>query len=224
MARTKICAVIVSSDLKVLGETEDLIDLFEVRLDLIGPDWPEVASHLNKPWIATNRIPEEGGRAMEDESERIDNLLKAVGLGASIVDLEFATENLKTLVPLIKKRARCLLSYHDLKGTPPLNQLKETVQKEISFGADICKVVTTARSIEDSITALQLIREFPGIRMVSLAMGDLGLMSRILSPIVGGDFTYASLTQGRESAPGQMTVMELRRVYEMMGEKSVESD
>ncbi len=224
MARTKICAVIVSSDLKVLGEIEELIDLFEVRLDLIGSDWPEVVSHLNKPWIATNRMPEEGGKARENESERIENLLKGVSLGASIVDLELRTENLKTLVPLIKKRARCLLSYHDLKGTPPLNQLKETVQREISLGADICKVVTTARDVEDNITALQLIREFPGVRMVSLAMGELGLMSRILSPIVGGDFTYASLAPGKESAPGQMTVLELRRIYEMMGEKAVDSD
>ncbi|MFH0846597.1 MAG: type I 3-dehydroquinate dehydratase [Chloroflexota bacterium] len=223
MARTKICAVIVSSDLQVLGEIEDLIDLFEVRLDLIGPDWPEVVSHLGKPWIAANRIPEEGGKAKEDESERVEDLLKAVGLGASIVDLELRTENLKTLVPLIKKRARCLLSYHDLKGTPPLNQLKDTVRREIASGADICKVVTTARSTEDNITALQLIREFPGVRMVSLAMGDLGLASRILSPIVGGDFTYATLTRGKESAPGQMTVLELRRIYEMMGEK-LESD
>ena len=35
-------------------------------------------------------------------------------------------------------------------------------------------------------------------------------------PLVGGDFTYASLAEGKESAPGQVTVEQLSRIYEIV--------
>ncbi|MCK4579972.1 MAG: type I 3-dehydroquinate dehydratase, partial [Dehalococcoidia bacterium] len=57
----------------------------------------------------------------------------------------------------------------------------------------------------------------PSARVVSFAMGPVGLVSRVLCPLVGGYFTYASLEAGRESAPGQITARELRRVYQMLG-------
>jgi len=101
-----------------------------------------------------------------------------------------------------------------LKRTPPLSKMKEIVQRELDAGADICKIVTTAQRLEDNQTVLQLIADFPQTRMVSLAMGPLGLTSRILCPLVGGDFTYASIEKGKESASGQLTVAELRKLYD----------
>jgi len=47
-------------------------------------------------------------------------------------------------------------------------------------------------------------------------MRPLGLMSRILCPLVGGEFTYAAIEKGKESAQGQMTVSEMRRIYKMI--------
>ncbi len=70
-------------------------------------------------------------------------------------------------------------------------------------------MVTTARSLEDNLTVLRLISEFPGVRLVSFAMGPLGVVSRVLCPLVGGDFTYASIEKGKESAQGQITVRDL---------------
>ena len=85
-------------------------------------------------------------------------------------------------------------------------------------GADICKLITTALQIEDNWRTLQLIREFPDIRVVSFAMGPLGTLSRVLCPLVGGDFTYASMMKGRESAEGQVAVSDMIRIYEMVME------
>jgi 3-dehydroquinate dehydratase-1 len=215
MSKPKICAVIVSSDFKSLEKVEPLFDLYEVRIDLIGAGWKEIVPRLGKPWIATNRTPEEGGKAAESETERVKTLLSASKLGANIIDIELRSPELTMAVPLIKKRSVCLISYHDFKGTPPFGVLKEIIKRQIVAGADICKVVTTARSAEDNLTVLKLIKEFPGTRVVALTMGDLGLTSRVLCPVLGGDFTYASLEKGRESAPGQMTVSELRQIYEM---------
>lgn len=215
MRKPRICAIIVDRDIDSVREIESMVDLLEVRIDLIGNGWQEIARQLKKPWLATNRIPEEGGKQQEG-AERIEALLEASRLGADIVDFELRTENLQTLVPAIKKRSKCLLSFHDLKGTPPLDEMKKIVRKQLAAGADICKLITTAQAFEDNLTALQLIRAFPGEKIVCHAMGQPGAVSRLLCPLVGGYFTYASIAQGKGSAPGQLTVRDLRTLYGMV--------
>lgn len=214
--KPRICAVIINKDLKAAREIEPFVELFEVRIDLIGNGWPDLAKQLKKPWIACNRKNAEGGRWEKDEAGRIEELIKAVELGANIVDIELRTENLEKAIPLIKKRAKCLVSLHELKKTPPLNRLKEIVHRQLDAGADICKVITTAQSFEDNLTTLQLIAEFPKIKVISFAMGPLGFTSRIFCPLVGGYFTYASIREGKESASGQITVSHLSKIYGMM--------
>jgi len=216
MKRPRICAVIVSKDLAAIKAIEPFVELFEVRIDLIGDGWQEVVKQLHKPWIASNRCAEEGGKWEGDEAGRIDKLVKATELGADIVDIELNTRNLAAVMPVIKKRAKCLLSFHELEKTPPLDKMKEIVQRQLAAGADICKVITTAQRFEDNLAVLQLIAEFPRTKIISFAMGPLGLASRILCPLVGGDFTYASIEEGKESAPGQITAKELRKLYNLI--------
>ena len=218
MRKSRICAVITDTNAEAIKEVEPLVDLFEIRIDLIGDGWPEIVKQLDKPWIACNRSADEGGQWQGNEARRVEKFLQAIELGADIVDIELRTKNLDKIVQLIKKRAKCLLSSHDLEKTPPLNEMKEIVQRQLKSGADICKIVTTAQGFEDNLTVLQLISEFPSIKLVSFAMGPLGLTGRIFCPLVGGDFTYASIEQGKESAPGQITIQELTRIYEMVNE------
>jgi len=216
MKRPRICAVIVNNDLEAVKGVESLVELFEVRIDLIGDGWQELVKQLKKPWIACNRSAEEGGSWQGSESGRREELLKSIELGASIIDIELVTGNLKEIVQAIKKRSKCLLSFHDLEGTLPLDRMREIVQKELEAGADICKLVTTARRFEDNLAVLQLISDFPKTRVVSFAVGPLGFASRILCPLVGGDFTYASIEAGKESASGQITARDLRKIYGMV--------
>ena len=218
MKKPKICAVIVNSNLKTVKEIEPLVDLFEVRIDLIGDEWRELVRSLEKTWIACNRLPEEGGQWQGNEARRIEKLLEAIELGADIVDIELRTKNLKKIVQAIKKRTKCLLSYHDLEKTPSLDDMKGIIRRQLKSGADICKMVTTAQGFEDNLTILQLISEFPGVKIISFAMGPLGSMSRVLCPLVGGEFTYASIEKGKESAQGQITVKELLKIYAMVRE------
>jgi len=216
MKRPRICAVIVNNDLEAVNEVKPFVDLFEVRIDLIGDGWQELVKQLNQPWIACNRSSDEGGRWEGNEARRIEKLLQAIELGADIVDVELRTRNLDKIVQLVKKRTKCLLSFHDLEKTPSLDRMREMVQRQLKAGADICKIITTAQSLEDNLTVLQLIMDFPKIKIVSLAMGPLGFASRVLCPLVGGDFTYASTEKGKESASGQITARDLRQLYEMM--------
>jgi len=108
------------------------------------------------------------------------------------------------------------VSSHQLTGTPPLDSLKGIVERQLAAGADICKVITTATSFDDNLRVLQLITAFPNEEIVSFAMGPLGSVSRVLCPLVGGYFTYASIEEGRESASGQVTVRDLGKLYGMV--------
>jgi len=216
MRKPRICASIVSNDLEAAKSVEPLVDLFEVRIDLIGDGWQGLARQLKKPWIACNRSADEGGSWEGSEAKRREELLSALELGASIVDVELVTGNRQEMVQLIKKRAQCLLSCHDFEKTPSLDRMRELIQKQLEAGADICKVVTTAQKFEDNLAVLQLISDFPKARVVAFAMGPLGFTSRIMCPLVGGDFIYASIETGKEAAPGQITVGDLRKIYTMV--------
>ena len=217
MNRPRICASIVNDDIDVIKSSAEDVDMFEVRIDLIGSEWKGVVKYLSKPWIACNRRSAEGGNWTGDESARIQELFEAIDLGAEIIDVEIESSNIQELVREIKPRTKCLLSYHQFNWMLQLNELRYIVHKQLEYGADICKVIATAQKFEDNYTALQLNTEFPGKNVVAFTMGPLGAVSRVFCPIVGGYFTYASLVEGSESAPGQITVKELRKLYKLLG-------
>lgn len=213
MKKPRICATIVESNIDLIKKVEHDVDLWEVRLDLVGPGWPDLVKLLQRPWMACNRSPEEGGRGDPDGMKRVEELLWAAKSGACIVDIEYRTPDLADIVSLIKANASCLISFHDVAGTPSYETLMAIVESQLKAGADICKVVTFARSFTDNLTMLRLVSRYPEIKLVAFAMGEAGRTSRILSPLAGGYLTYACLASGVESAAGQMTVREMREIY-----------
>jgi len=215
MRRPRICAVITENDYEVVVGIDRFVDFYEVRLDLIGDGWQEWVRKLNRPWIACNRLAEEGGKWSGSETDRIAKLFEAVKMGARIVDIELRTAGLAGIVEDIKRnKTKCLISTHNLQETPNLDELKGIVRKELAAGADICKVVTTAQRFEDNLTVLRLFPFFPSVKLVTMAMGKDGVSSRVLSPMLGGYFTYAAIMEGKESAAGQLTATYLRSFYE----------
>lgn len=216
MSKPRICLAVTENDVAALKEAERLADLVELRLDLVGGDWPSLAKALKKPWIACNRRREEGGQGDSNEINREEVLLRAAEAGAEIIDIEYRTGNLADFVPLLKGRAKCLISYHDLTGTPSIDMLSEMVESQVEAGAEICKIVTTARNIADNLTLLKLLHEFRGVKLIAFAMGEAGVISRVLSPLAGGYMTYASVCLGKESASGQMSIQELEQIYQYL--------
>ena len=49
--------------------------------------------------------------------------------------------------------------------------------------------------------------------IISLAMGERGLPSRLLASRFGSHLTFACLGKGRASAPGQPSISDLRSMY-----------
>ena len=215
-APPRICVPIINES-QNFTEAGLLADLYEVRIDLIGREWRKVASQLKKPWIACNRRIEEGGLWRDKEDKRIKELLSALELGAKYIDVELGSTELETIVPKIKGNAEVIVSYHNLVNTPPVDRLRRIIVNELDAGADICKIVTTANSITDNVVMLELITFYPAVRIISFAKGMAGQISRVMSPLAGGFLTWASSEEGSESAEGQMTIGDIKRIYHCLG-------
>lgn len=169
------------------------------------------------PKIATLRPIWEGGNYTGSERDRIRLLLEAAGRGFEYVDLEAKTpEGREISEKLREKGSRVIASFHDYEETPHGGRLKSILRLEEEIG-DLYKIVTTAKSYRDNLRILafqEYVQEGKGI---CFAMGLHGTPSRILSPLLGAPFTYASPSKGLRVAPGQMTVGELIQIYRLLG-------
>jgi 3-dehydroquinate dehydratase-1 len=74
-----------------------------------------------------------------------------------------------------------------------------------------------AKNVTDSFRLLNLYEKFKNSNLITFAMGDYGIISRILCTIYGkSPFTYASLE--KPIASGQLSVIEMRRIYERINQ------
>lgn len=213
----KICPVVTRFDDNVIS-IANKFKILELRIDLVGSLWVNVVSKIKTDWIATCRRRDQGGDWSGSETDRINILMEAIRHGAKFIDIEDSTDGLHELVEMFKSMGvLVIVSHHDFNNTPEFNRMVDIVKREIEFGADIWKIATTANSLTDCLNVLKLLKLFRNIPGIALAMGSYGVLSRVLSPLLNGFLTYASIEKGDESAPGQLTVSELLEIYRLIG-------
>ena len=201
-----------------VGETTDA-DMVELRLDYLSnfpTDFSSI-SKISKPVIATCMPFFEGGKFEGGEEERFD-ILKRTLPYVQYVTIELRTEK-KFREKLIReaksKGVRVIIAHHDFNFTPSVEEILKILKEEANAGADIAKVAFMARDKKDVLELLlALVTAKLKIPIIALNMGEEGRLSRILSPLFGGYLTYASPAPGKESAPGQYTVEETKKLIE----------
>ena len=177
-----------------------------------------LAEHANVTAIGTCRRTPNGGQFAGTLSEELDILLKAARCGCRIVDLEVesaeqadAAELGRFREMLRKTGTELLVSFHDFARTLGLEAAADRIA---AFAPDLVKVVSTAQTLSDNLAVLRLIEDRSiSSRFVGIAMGEEGLVSRVLGPREGAAFTFASLEDGTETAPGQVSGRTLRQLY-----------
>jgi 3-dehydroquinate dehydratase/shikimate dehydrogenase len=197
----------------------------EFRLDSL-PDPLAVLPRL-KTWLAEHqdvtaiatcrRRPNSGGFAGSLDEE-LSILLKAARAGCRVIDLEVESAEEAAAVQLEKFRAELrkagaalLMSFHDFSRTHGLHQATDRIA---AFGPDVVKVVSTAQTLSDNLAVLRLIEDrSASSRVLGIAMGEEGLVSRVLGPRAGGAFTFASLEDGTGTAPGQVSAKTMRELF-----------
>ncbi len=205
-----------------------------------GADWVEFrvdgfADHLDQlpglvlrsalPSIVTCRPVWEGGHYDGDEQTRI-SLFEHVGLGERqpvFIDVEWAayqrSANIRQKIGLVVDHpdqvrpttTGLILSSHDFEAKPvDLRQRIEAMKQTRACGA--VKVAWRARSLKDNLEAFDVLRS-RSKPTIALCMGEAGVPSRVLAKKFGALVTFASLEHGSGTAPGQVTIGDLKNRY-----------
>lgn len=191
-------------------------DLVELRLDFFSSvttnDLKQLQSDFKIPMIFTLRSQSQGGKYPESEKMRIDQLLSLALLKPDYLDLEshLPPEVVKEIAkqhPEIK----LIISYHDFVTTPA--DLEGIYRQLQTFPAHLYKIAVTANNPIDAMRLLCWTKEKQAKNLITISMGPHGQISRILGPIVGSQITYATIDDGQQTAPGQLTAQELKEKY-----------
>ena len=236
----KLCVAIQASSPEELIEraASALADsrFLEFRLDSLAKPasiLPKVkeflAAHRDTTVLATCRRKQFGGLFTGSLKAELEVLLAAAEAGCQIVDLEVesaeeaAPRQLDQLRDGLRAAGTALLiSFHDFSRTKNLDQTALRIEV---FQPDFVKVVSTAKSLADNLAVLKLIQEHSrSVEVVGIAMGEEGLVSRVLGLRAGAPFTFAAFSDSpisdkpatvstQATAPGQLTARTLRDLY-----------
>ena len=215
----KTCVSIAENNPKQLEQTVKKAlkksDLVEIRFDFLEapqiPDALQMIKKYLKKSVCTLRPQSEGGKFLGSEKERIAILKMIAEYGPFLLDVEFNTlKKSKSLAEYLKTtKIDILVSWHDFKKTPTIEKLRKQFADMAKLSKHV-KIVTTARSLEDSARVLGLYSKKGRNSLIAFSMGDKGRLSRILCLYLGSPYTYVSL--GKPVAPGQFSVDELKKL------------
>jgi 3-dehydroquinate dehydratase-1 len=197
-------------------------DVVELRADLFEDPRPETIMaalvrlrSAGRPVILTVRAAAEGGRPL-DEPRR--HALYTTGLPhVDAIDVEIASDALiADLLPRARAiRCTVILSAHAFDAMPPEDALRATIERANGLGADLTKIAALASDTEELQRLLAVTLAARDRHVVTLAMGPMGPLSRLVLPAAGSLLTYGHV--GHPTAPGQLGVAELaaelRRLY-----------
>ncbi|HEX8341903.1 MAG TPA: type I 3-dehydroquinate dehydratase, partial [Tepidisphaeraceae bacterium] len=190
-------------------------DLAELRIDTFT-DVDAVRRLLQGaalPTIVTCRAASEGGHGTLDDVSRLSLLIEAGAAGASYLDIEYATVVDQHWAGPAKPRSQrpgWIYSSHNFVSRPPqLNQLRIDLAQS---ACDVMKIAWNARSVRDNFEAFEIMRGRQKPTVV-ICMGEAGLISRVLAKKFGAFLSFASLDAQSATAPGQVTIEQMKRLY-----------
>jgi len=207
-------------------------DMVEWRADAfaaVGPLPGEIARFAGtlrqivapKPLIATWRTGAEGGAAPSaggDGRCHSYEEMTAAWIDArscDAIDVQVFDSAGPTLIAQARRNDMPVIgSWHDLAGTPPVAEIVDKLAAIEAAGASVAKVAVTARRRADVTALLDATRRraaVAGIPLITMAMGDAGIPTRVLGYQWGSQATWA--TVGPASAPGQVRLHMLRQVW-----------
>lgn len=226
----RICVSIGAKTIKELSSSInkalDISDFLEIRFDFLDqseiPSSMKIIESIKSRSIFTLRSREQEGNFKGNEFERLKLLKMLYDANPMLLDVEYDTifaDN--SLNNYLKDKSNVLISWHNFSSTPSDEFLEKKIYDMKKFSNNI-KLVTMATNVTDSLRVLNLYDKFKDSNLITFAMGDCGVISRILCTFYGkSPFTYASLE--KSIAPGQLSVIEMRRIYDRINKYFVDN-
>lgn len=114
-------------------------------------------------------------------------------------------------------------SFHDFSGTPDEEEIVHCLARMETQGADVAKVAVMPHDPADVarlLMATARARESLGVPLVTMAMGELGVVTRVGGGVFGSTLTFAVVPDptGQEtpSAPGQLPLVQVRAALDLL--------
>ncbi len=188
-------------------------------VELRGDLFPELdvraaVSACPLPVLFTLRSCREGGKGPDDPAQRRRLLEHAREAAAALLDLELERDT-PLLADLGLEPERIVLSWHDPEGTPP--DLERVCERLLELPVRWAKAITTARNLADLEAVLGLHRLLNRSkparrRLITFAMGEVGVPSRFLAPLMGPPLAFAAWHPDAPAAAGQLAASRLLEV------------
>lgn len=225
---SRICVSIAPHDLEQLKRQINQAfnygaDYIEIRFDFLNlSDMDQamsISNMISKKAVYTLRASDEGGHFKGSIAQRIAWLKKLAASKPMLLDVELNTIKYNTCLTdyLKAQNVSLLISWHDFEKTPQDAELKRLLYEMRTYSQNI-KMVATAQTTVDSLRLLDLYENARGLNLIAFAMGDAGVISRVLCVIIGNaPFTYASLEKA--ISPGQLTVKQMRKLYDRINDQ-----
>lgn len=184
------------------------VDMVELRIDCLrrDPDLKRILADRPTPLVFTIRRGADGGLWRGPEEKRQALLREAIALGVDYVDLEV---DIASKIRRYGKTKR-IVSYHNLKGVPA--ELEDVAHQCDEADADVVKVAVAAQTVAECSRVLKLAPGSP-VPLIAIAMGELGVFTRVLGAKFGAPFTYAGFNPERVFAVGMLPAASLSRDY-----------
>ncbi len=185
------------------------VGLLEVRADLVpevDPDW--LRDRFDGELIYTLRSRAEGGASGGGSRKRAERFI-AAAKRYDLIDLEGQRDLDPELLEQLPAEQR-LISWHGAVSS--LEQLESRFSELAATAARYYKLIPQAKQAIDAIRPLALLKALGRHDVVSFAMGDCGIWTRLIAPRLGSPLIYGSLGEV-PAAPGQLSVERLSRDY-----------
>ena len=183
-------------------------ELVEFRLDYIrrNVNFKRLLTDRPCPVVATCRRTRDGGKWGGTEEQRLMILRAAIADGVDYVDLE---DDIADKIPRFGTTKR-IISRHNFQETP--DDLDALHAHLATLDADIVKIATMAHNTHDYLRILRMVRDSK-VPTIGIAMGEIGVPTRILAGKFGAPFSYATFHHERTLAPGQLSFEQMRGIY-----------
>jgi len=187
----------------------------------------EVLENLRKilgniPLLVTFRTRAEGGRCEASSEAYFDFLETVTASGkADMLDIELLAGDIAEALEKAKSAGLVtVVSNHEFFKTPSKQCIVQRLRQMERLGADIAKMAVMPEKAEDVLTLLSATleaKEVLSCPIVTMSMGQLGLVSRLCGQQFGSAITFG--LAGEASAPGQIDADSLYAVLKLFAEK-----
>jgi len=170
------------------------------------------------PVLLTRRNVSEGGTPIAIDEAAVVAMYSAACAARCVEMIDYELSNPAVHLEQLRKVSAAndismIMSYHNFALTPDAATLDSKFSAAQRLGADVAKVAVMPKTPPDVLTLLAATdraSQALGIPLISMSMGGIGSLSRIVGWIYGSAATFA--VGKSSSAPGQIAIEELRSV------------